>query len=96
MLALKNFFAPVKGSFVGYLNPEELYRSILTALGSGTAIGLIVAIVQAILDHISSIIPNSTVASLATIILTLVLDLLRRQSHGADPAPTVPPTPKAA
>lgn len=87
MLAtIKKFLAQVNGSKPGILVPEELYRSILTALSSGTAIGCVILILQAVLDHVGLIFPNPAVASLASVSLTLVLDLLRRQSHGITPA----------
>jgi hypothetical protein len=84
---LKMFFADVEGSIKGNLNPEELYRSILTAFGSATSVGVMMVIIQAILSNVATIFPNPTVASLATGLLTLVLDLLRRQSQGVTPAP---------
>ena len=93
MLAvLKAFFADVKGSKQGILIPEELFRSILTSLGSGTIIGAVVLILQAVLDHVVSIFPDPAIASLASIVLTLILDLLRRQTHGDKPVdPTLTP-----
>ena len=84
----KQFFAVVKGSRQGILVPEELFRSILTSLGSGTIIGIVVVILQAMLDHVVSIFPDPIIASLASIVLTLILDLLRRQTQGDKPAPT--------
>ena len=90
---LKKFFADVEGSTQGFLNPEELYRSILTSLGSGTLVGVLVMLVQAILTNTAIIFPNPAVASLATVILTLVLDLLRRQNHGTLVSPVVPVIP---
>ena len=94
--ALKRFFADVKGSKQGILIPEELFRSILTSVGSGTVIGIVVLVLQAILDHVVSIFPDPAIASLASISLTLILDLLRRQTHGEKPAtPAVTPTPLA-
>ena len=90
MNALRKFFSPVDGSVKGLLNIEELYRSILTALGSGTTVGLLILVLQAVLDHVGFIVPNAAVASMLSMVLTLVLDLLRRQAHGATPAPVVP------
>lgn len=81
------FFGAVAGSVKGILIPEELYRSIVTALGSGGFVGIGLAIVQAILDHVGFIFPNPAVGGLMTLALTLVLDLLRRQNQGAPPAP---------
>ena len=94
--AIKQFFANVKGSKQGILVPEELFRSILTSVGSGTAIGIVVLVLQAVLDHVVSIFPDPAIAGLASISLTLILDLLRRQSQGDKPAvPASTPTPVA-
>ena len=95
--ALKQFFADVRGSKQGILVPEELFRSIVTSLGSGTIIGIVVVILQAVLDHVVSIFPDPAIASLASITLTLILDLLRRQNHGdkSSLAPAVASTPTA-
>ena len=94
--AFKNFFAHAEGSTKGLLSPEELYRSILTSLGSGSTIGVVMLLLQSLMSNASTIFPNPTVASLATALLTLVLDLLRRQSQGDKPAPTPTPTPTPA
>ncbi len=75
----------------GFLNPEELYRSILTALGSGSALGLVLAVVQALLSNVAVIFPNPIVGALATMLLTLVVDLLRRLNQGGKPTPTPAP-----
>ena len=92
--ALKRFFADVKGSRQGILVPEELFRSILTSVGSGTVIGIMVLVLQAVLDHVVSIFPDPAIASLASISLTLILDLLRRQTHGdKSVTPANPPAP---
>lgn len=90
LAALRHFFADVKGSRPGVLVPEELYRAIMTSVGSGTLIGLLVVVLQAMLDHVVSIFPDPAIASLASISLTLILDLLRRQSHGDKPSNSVP------
>ena len=55
---LKHFFADVKGSKPGILVPEELFRAIVTSLGSGTIIGFVVMVLQALLDHVVSIFPD--------------------------------------
>ena len=89
-IELKQFFAVVNGSRQGVLVPEELFRSILTSLGSGTITGIVAVILQAMLDHVVSIFPDPAIASLASIVLTLILDLLRRRNQGDKPA-TSPP-----
>jgi hypothetical protein len=88
---IKQFFAKAEGSIQGYLNPEELYRSIVTSFGSATSMGLLLLILQAVQTNAATIFPNPTVASLATGLLTLVIDLLRRQAQGSTPAPTPAP-----
>ncbi len=97
MLAiLQKFFAPSEGSVKGFLNPEELYKSILTSLGSASSVGAILVVLQAILTNVSTIFPDPTVAALATGLISLVIDLLRRQSQGATPAPSPAPAPAPA
>ena len=94
MLAmLRKFFAATDSSIKGYLNPEDLYRSILTSLGSATTVGILLAVSQAILSNASTIFPDPTVASLATGLLSLVIDLLRRQNQGTTPIPAPAPAP---
>jgi hypothetical protein len=87
---LQSFFSAAEGSIKGFLNPEEFFRSILTALGSGTSIGLVMAALHSILTNAVTIFPNPSVAALATGLLTLVIDILRRQSQGSPPSPTPP------
>ena len=94
--SLKKFFSNVQGSTKGFLVPEELYRSILTSLGSGTTVGVVILLLQAMLDHAATIFPNPTVATLVSMLLTLVLDLLRRQSQGSSPTPAPSPAPEAS
>ena len=93
---IKEFFASVANSTKGFLNAEELYRSILTALGSGSFLGLVLTVFQAVLANVGMIFPNPAIGALATMLLTLVVDLLRRLNQGGKPAPTpVLPAPKA-
>lgn len=90
-----SFFSKVDGSRKGLLVPEELFRSIVAAFGSGATISLAVTILQAVVSHATLIFPNPAVAGLASTVLTLVLDLLRRQNQGAPRAGDAPdgPTP---
>jgi hypothetical protein len=90
LASIKRFFAVSESSLQGYLSVEDLYRSILTSLGSGTLIGVLILVVQGMLSNVATIFPNPSVASMATVALTLILDLLRRQSQGGV---TPPPTP---
>ncbi len=87
---IKRFFAAVADGTKGFLNVEELTRSIVTALGSGSVLALALTVVQAMLAHVALIFPDPTVGALATTVLTLVVDLLRRLNHG-EPAPTPGP-----
>ena len=100
MLAtLKRFFAVSESSIKGFLSLEDLYRSILTALGSGTTIGVVILVLQAVLSNVALVFPNPAIASMATVILTMILDLLRRQSQGNVPTPPAPspaPAPPSA
>ncbi len=97
MSKFRSFFSKVEGSAKGLINAEELFRSIVTALGSGSLVGLLILLLQAILSNISTILPDPTVASLASMVLALILDLLRRQNQGTTPvvvpgtAPSVAP-----
>lgn len=60
----------------GVVNVQELYRTVLASLGSGSLIGVAVEVVSAVLAHVTTIFGPS-VLSIATLILTLLLDLLR-------------------
>lgn len=92
---IKAFFSTVAGSTKGFLNAEELYRSILTALGSGSTLGLILTVLQMLLAHVTTIFPNPVASGLATMVLTLIVDLLRRINQGNQPTPAPAPAPKA-
>lgn len=81
------FFARVDGSRKGLIVPEELFRAIVAAFGSGAVISLVIAVIQMVVSHAAVIFPNPAVAGLASTVLTLILDLLRRQNQGA-PQPT--------
>jgi hypothetical protein len=96
LTSLKSFFKVSESSIQGYLSLEELYRSILTALGSGTTIGVVILVLQGVLTNASTVFPNPAVASMATVILTMILEILRRQSQGNLPIPPVNPTPAPA
>ena len=84
--SLRTFLSQVADAHKGFIVPEELYRSIVTALGSGGIVGLFLTILQAILAHVETIFPDPSVGGLAAISLTLVVDLLRRQNQGPGPA----------
>ncbi|WP_435018922.1 hypothetical protein TA3x_000912 [Tundrisphaera sp. TA3] len=85
MKALKtflSFFAKVDGSRKGLIVPEELFRAIVSAVGSGAILTFAIGGLQLVVDHASVVFPNPAVAGLASAILTLILDLLRRQNQG--------------
>jgi len=82
MSFLKAFFSHVIGTKKGILVPEELYRSIMTSLGSGGLVGLALMILQSVLSHVAGIFPNAGVAGFATLSITLIMDLLRRLNQG--------------
>jgi hypothetical protein len=92
----KEFFAGVANGTKGFLNAEELSRSIVTALGSGSFLGVALTVAQALLAHVAAIFPNPVASALATMLLTLVVDLLRRINQGGRtvPAPTPEPAPQ--
>ena len=92
---IKEFFAAVACSVKGFLNAEELFRSIVTALGSGSFLGIALTVAQALLAHVATIFPNPVVSALATMLLTLVVDLLRRLNQGDKAAPAPAPAAKA-
>jgi hypothetical protein len=85
---IKEFLSSVANSSKGFLNAEELYRSIVTALGSGSFLGLVLTIFQSLLANAATIFPNPIVSALATMLLTLIVDLLRRLNQGGKPNPT--------
>jgi hypothetical protein len=90
---IKDFLAKVSNSSKGILVTEELFRSILTSLGSGSIIGLVLTVLQTVLANTATIFPNPLVGSLATMLLTLVVDLVRRMNHGTIPTPAPAPAP---
>lgn len=91
MKFLRKFLSDVHGSAKGILVPEELYRSIVAALGSGTIVGVLILVFQSVLDHVGVIFPDAGTSTLITMILTLILDLLRRQNQGGKPSPVLAP-----
>jgi len=91
---LKDFFAAVINTRKGILVPEELLRSILASLGTGSVMSLVLTVVQSLLAHVSLIFPNPLIGGLVTLVLTLLLDLTRRLNQGpAIPVPVPGPVP---
>lgn len=83
--SLARFFGAVDGSIRGFINVEELWKAVATAPVVGAAASLIILALGSIVDHSSAIFPNPSAAGAAVSFVTLVLDLIRRQSHGSDP-----------
>lgn len=93
LAAIKDFFGAVRGGLKNVVNAEEIFRSIVASFGAGGLVGLAITILTAVLAHAAVIFPNPAVAALATTVITLVVDLLRRLSHGDEPAPEPVPSP---
>jgi hypothetical protein len=99
------FFSQVQNSLKGYVNFEELVKTIVTALGAGTTV---LGLLQVLQTHLNTIVTDPTILSeiqsivtagisknwIALIIaaVTLAVDLYRRFNHGVTPTP-VPPVP---
>jgi hypothetical protein len=90
---IKSFLAPVPKTIRGILLPEELFRSVLTAFGSGSLMGLLLVALQAVLSSVAVIFPSPIVASLATAILTIVVDQVRRLEQRSTPISALALTP---
>ena len=91
--ALLSVFGKVADTNKGLIVPEELFRSIVAALGSGGTVLILIDLLQSVMTHAAVIFPNPLVAGLASTVLTLILDLLRRQNHDTTPALPIPPAP---
>jgi len=81
------FFGPGKSSIQGFLNAGELGKSLLTAFGASSLVGLAVAVLSAIASNASAEFPSPVMASLVAFALVQVADQLRRIGHGATPNP---------
>jgi hypothetical protein len=57
----------------------------VTALGSGSAVGVLILVSQSLLTNVATVFPNASTSTIATMFQTLVLDLLRRQPQGPTP-----------
>lgn len=84
---LMAFFGPGKSSIQGFLNVGELGKSLLTAFGASSLVGLAVAVLSAIASNASAEFPSPVMASLVAFALVQVADQLRRLDHGATPNP---------
>ncbi len=79
--SVRDFFEAVPGSLKGHLNTVELSRITIAALTAG---GGILALLEAILLGVGTIFPAPTDAALAALVLTLILESLRRLGHGQE------------
>jgi len=98
--AIKKFLGPAHGSLKGVINVEEFHRSIMTAVGSSVVTGAFFAIIQALLAsllaHVPAIFSDPMLAAVATMALTALGDIMRRQSHGEAMHPKDDPTGRAS
>jgi hypothetical protein len=83
-LSVRGYFGPVPGALKEHLNTVELSRITVIALTAG---GGTLALLEALLMNVGSIFPAPTDAALAAVILTFLLESLRRLGHGQDHAP---------
>ncbi len=80
------FLSPVAGSVKGFINAEELFRAVLTAVAASVGTGSVASILTAVLTTISAsaaTIFAGPAIPLATFGIGLVLELLRRKTQGA-------------
>jgi hypothetical protein len=85
---LRDFFGPAPGALKAHLSTVELSRITIAALtaGGGTLLFL-----QALLLNVGAIFPAPTDAALAAVVLTLLIEAVRRLGQGADdPRQSVP------
>jgi hypothetical protein len=86
LASARDFFGPAPGAIKKHLNTDELTRVTLTAVSAGAGT---MALLQTILMNVGSIFPAPTDAALAALVLTLVLETLRRLGHGRENATAV-------
>jgi hypothetical protein len=82
--SLRSFLGAAPGALKDHLNTEELTRITLTALTAG---GGTLGLLQLLLASVGTIFPAPTDAALAALILTVILESLRRLGHGQEPVP---------
>jgi hypothetical protein len=76
-----DFFRAAPNSLKNHLNQDELIRVAITSVGAG---GGLFGLLQAIVMNLGMIFPAPGDAALAAVILTAILDVLRRLDHGTD------------
>jgi hypothetical protein len=78
-MAIQHFFSEVPGSLKDHLNTTELIRIAVAALTAG---GGVFGLLQAIETNVGLIFPSPADTALASAILTLLLETMRRLGHG--------------
>jgi hypothetical protein len=79
--SVRDFFRAAPNTLKDHLNQEELIRIAIASLGAG---GGLFGLLHAIVLNIGSIFPAPGDAALAAVILTAILEVLRRLGHGTD------------
>jgi hypothetical protein len=79
--SVRDFLGPAPGAIKKHLNTDELTRITLTAVTAGAGT---MALLQAILMNVGSIFPALADAALAAVVLTVLLEALRRLGHGQE------------
>jgi hypothetical protein len=74
------FFAAVPGSIQGHLNSEELVRVLVTGLSAG---GGVLGLLELIRADVGVLFPAPNDAALASAVLTILIEIRRRLTHGA-------------
>jgi hypothetical protein len=77
--SVRAYFEAAPGALRNHLNAEELARITVTALLAGA---VILGILEAILACVGTLFPAPTDAAFAGVIVTFLLDCLRRLDHG--------------
>ena len=83
-LLIRQFLGSVPGAIRGHLNALELIRVVVTALVAG---GGVAGVLQALLAAVGTVFIGPGDAAVATTVITLVLEVVRRLGHG-QPVPT--------
>jgi hypothetical protein len=76
--AIADFFGEVPGALKNHLTASELFRIAVMALAAG---GGMFGALQAVVVYVGPIFPAPADAGLASAVLTLILEVLRRLGH---------------
>jgi hypothetical protein len=82
--SIRDFLGPAANSLKNHLNARELIRVVVTALVAG---GGVAGVLQALLAAVGTVFIGPGDAAVATTVITLVLEVVRRLDHG-QPVPT--------